>query len=202
MNETAADAGTPAPPVCKQCVAGPESSFSRATMCRVPTPTPAAARHLRAAVVGAWAVLGAGLAHSSQIGGPPSLVAVVPAVGATWAAAWWVGGQRLRFTTTFALLAFSQVSVHLLTAYVHGHAMTPSGAMVLAHLASAALVALGIAKAEKVLWSCWDRAVRQVPRLPATFAGLAASWAPTGAHAVPRAALLGHEALRRGPPTD
>ncbi|WP_141006047.1 hypothetical protein [Nocardioides humi] len=158
------------------------------------------ARSGRALLVGSWVVVGAVAAHAAQGGGSLPVVALAPVVALTSAVVGWLGKRRLGFATTLAVLGLAQVAVHLLTCYVHGHAMTPSPSMALAHLVGLAVVAAGIARAEALWWSWWTRATLVVRvhawRAPLPTAGPAAR-PPLGAGLRP---LLAHVLVRRGPP--
>ncbi|MBM7516687.1 hypothetical protein [Nocardioides nitrophenolicus] len=163
-------------------------------------PGSSVARWGRATVVGAWVALLAALAHAVSSGTAPSLVAIVPvAVASAGVVRWW-GPRELRFASTWALLAASQVAAHLLASYVHGHAMAPSAAMLAAHLAGLAVVAAGLARADALWWSWWRRVsliVRTTPRpSPESLTRL---WTPRPA-VVPPCGTLAHAVVRRGPP--
>lgn len=150
--------------------------------------------------MGLWVVVGAALAHVAQGGGAPPVVALVPVVLASTTGAWWAAARRLRFPTLLVLLGGSQVAVHLLAAYVHGHGMLPSAPMTLTHLASVALVAGAIARAERLWWSLCDLVTAPAGwHLLATPAGPAAPVA-VGRRTREHGDLLTHAVRRRGPP--
>ena len=157
-------------------------------------------RMARAVCVGLWVVVGAVVAHATQAGGAPPLVALAPVAVATSTVVWWTGTRRLHFATAVTLLALSQAAVHLLSSYVHGHVMTPSPAMATAHLAALVVVAAGIAKVEQLWWSWWDRVTLLVRLFGRAVPVLFAEPVPSVPRAREHGGVLAHVVVRRGPP--
>jgi hypothetical protein len=147
-----------------------------------------------------WVVVGAVLAHATQGGGAPPLVALLPVVATTSAVVWWAGSRRLHFVAALALLGLSQVAVHLLSSYVHGHVMTPAPAMAVAHLAALVVVAAGIAKVDQLWWAWWDRATLIVRLADWSAPVQLAGPVPVAPRAREHGAELAHVVVRRGPP--
>lgn len=164
------------------------------------TPVAPAPRLLRAGLVTLWGMLLAVGAHVAGSGEAPPAVALVPVAAGVAALTWWATAHRIRFAGALVLLALPQLAVHALSGYVHGHQVLPtSAAMVAAHLAGVALMAAGVAGAERLWWAAWRRVavvvgpVRSRPR-------------PVTRPVVPSPApplvtsLLDHVVVRRGPP--
>jgi len=149
--------------------------------------------------VSLWATLMAVAAHVAASGEPPSVVALVPVVAAGAGLAWWAAARRIGFGTALALLAAPQAAVHALSGYVHGHAVLPSGGMLLAHLVGLVLVAVGIATAER-LWWAWSQRVAFVLSLVCVPQRLVTARPVSRSSAPVPSPLLHHVLVRRGPP--
>lgn len=169
------------------------------TMASMPAPGGSPARALRAAAVSLWATLLAVVAHVAGSGEAPPLVAVVPVVAASAGLTWLATARRIGFGAALALLAAPQVAIHLLSGYLHGHQVVPSGAMLATHLVGLAVMAIGVAVAEWLWWAWWSRLalvlrrrgwVRPLVRTP--LLPRSAAWSG--------ASLLDHIVVRRGPP--
>jgi len=167
----------------------------------VSTPVTAASRVLRATLVTLWGTLLAVGAHVAGSGEAPPAVALVPVAAAVATLTWWATARRIRFGAALVLLALPQLAVHALSGYVHGHDVLPTSmTMVAAHLAGVAVMAAGVAGAERLWWAAWRRVavvlrpqrtrVRAVWRVPAL---------PT-AGPILQTGLLDHVVVRRGPP--
>lgn len=168
----------------------------------MPAPGAPIARLVRALGVSVLATLMALVAHVAGAGEPPPAVSVVPVVMAGGALAWSAAARRIGLATALALLAAPQLGVHLLAAYVHGHAPMPSSArMLLAHAVGVAVVGAAIATADRLWWASWQR-VAAVMRLAHPDA-LPPSGAAPARRRVLRGLepeLLAHVLVRRGPP--
>jgi hypothetical protein len=157
-------------------------------------------RVARAVVVGLWVAVGAVAAHATQGGGAPSVVALAPVAVAVAAVVGWLGTRRLHFATAFGLLALAQVAVHALSSYVHGHGMAPTAPMVVAHLVAIAAVAAGLASADKLWWSWWERVTLIVRVHDHLVPPVAAAPVPVGIGLPGPRTTLAHGVRRRGPP--
>lgn len=120
------------------------------------SPASQSARLVRAVSIGVWVTFGSIVAHLLGEGYLPSVVALVPVVGAATVATWWLGRRQLTLPIALGLLAVPQIAVHLLASYVHGHVMMPSALMAAAHVISIVLTGVTIAHAERLWWSLWE----------------------------------------------
>ncbi|MTB86909.1 hypothetical protein H9L21_08930 [Aeromicrobium senzhongii] len=159
------------------------------------------ARLVRAGAVSLWATLMAVAAHVAGSGEAPSVVALLPVVAAGAGLAWWAAGRRIGFTGALVLLALPQLGVHVVSGYVHGHAIVPSTpAMLAAHAAGLVVVAAGIAVAERLWWSWWARVSFVLRPVHRSRRPVAAPVPPRAAGPVRHVDLLDHVLVRRGPP--
>lgn len=167
----------------------------------MPAPGTPLARVVRAAMVSLWATLLALGAHVAGSGEAPPLVALVPVVLGSTALTWLATVRRIGFGSALLLLAVPQVGVHALSAYVHGHSVLPSSVeMVAAHVVGLAVMAGGIALAERLWWAWWRRvAVVLRPRVLPVPVVRAPRPAPRVELSLAHL-LLHHVVVRRGPP--
>jgi hypothetical protein len=94
----------------------------------------------------------------------------------------------------------SQLAVHVLSSYVHGHVMTPPPAMAVAHLAALVVVAAGIAKVDQLWWAWWERTTLIVHLAAWSAPVQLAVPAPPAPRPREHGAQLAHVVVRRGPP--
>lgn len=158
------------------------------------------ARVLRAAWVSLWACLGAAVAHVVGAGEPPPALAFVPVALASAALTWCCSGRRWSVAALCALLAFPHLAVHLLSSYLHGHAVVPEPSMTAAHVVGLVVVATAIARIERLWWSWWQTLASVLQRTLVTVLPVARP-ATIG----PGALLVmdppwTHAVVRRGPP--
>lgn len=152
-------------------------------------------------MVSLWATLLAVGAHVAGSGEAPPLVALVPVVLGSSALTWLATASRIGLGTALVLLAVPQVGVHALSAYVHGHSVLPTSvSMIAAHVVGVAVMAVGIALAERLWWAWWRRVglvlrTRVLPVPVARAQQPAPRVEPLLAHL-----LLDHVVVRRGPP--
>ncbi len=165
------------------------------------SPRSSAARWARAGSIGVWTTLTALVAHLLADGTAPPGVVLVPVVALATGTAWWAAQRRLSLPVVLGLLATSQVIVHALTGYVHGHLMTPSVLMVASHVVALGLTALAIAHVETLWWAIWQWWTRRASPLVLLRPIVATARAAcVVASSRPLNGLLEGPVSRRGPP--
>lgn len=157
-------------------------------------------RAARAGLVGTSVALVSTSSHVIAGGHGTSWLAVAPVAMAVGIVAWVLADRRLTHVQLIALLCAAQVGAHALSSYLSGHALAHDAAMTSAHVAAAAVSAMLLGQADRLLWlvTAWATPLR---------AGLALALMPqrprtlvTPLDRVSRPILLVGSLSRRGPP--